>query len=203
MGTMPFHLEKGVMGLRFDYLARDPRIRYDNLIRLLAGEDPFRVATTTRVPAAVSGRRIEAHTGRRHRHQCHRRLRVVFGKKLDLLLSGNSYRYDHHEGRSSKEYQADEKRLAPRNRDTPKNRAAFMGYLTWAKGQYPLLVHDMRQALIAVLGSSRPRLDHWDCSLPDNTAPTVYTCLDASTVARVFFCTDHGPVESRDDLPSR
>jgi len=198
---MPFHLEKGVMGLRFDYLSRDPRIRYDNLIRLLADEDPFRVATTTRVAAATSGRRSLAAAIDINVIDDSA---TVFGKKLDLLLQGNSYRYDHHEGRSSKEYQEDERRLAPRNRDTPRNRAAFMGYWTLARTQHPQLTHDMRQALIAALGSSRPRLDHWwDCSLPDDTAPTVYTCLEASTVARVFFCTDHGPVESKDDMPSR
>jgi len=32
---------------------------------------------------------------------------------------------------------------------------------------------------------------------------TVYAGLDASMVARVFFCTDRGPVESKDDPSSR
>jgi hypothetical protein len=41
MGTMPFHLEKGMMGLRLDYLTRSKKLRDSIYVRLMAGEDPF------------------------------------------------------------------------------------------------------------------------------------------------------------------
>ena len=45
MGIMPFHLEKGVMGLRFDYLTRTQEVRDDLRSRLGAGADAFDIAS--------------------------------------------------------------------------------------------------------------------------------------------------------------
>ena len=50
MGAMPFHLEKGVLGLRMDYLSRSPAVRAHVVKRLQAGQDPFEVAASIDIP---------------------------------------------------------------------------------------------------------------------------------------------------------
>ncbi|TMF06108.1 MAG: hypothetical protein E6I38_10740 [Chloroflexi bacterium] len=199
MGIMPFHLEKGVMGLRFDYLTRSPEARQYLATQLGGGHpvDPFVVAANI----SIQGLQINVLNDDM----------TTFMNALDGLCALNNYRFDAHERRTGQEYQEDNNALEPRNQDTPGNRAAFVGYWTWAfaPGRSPALKDDMRRAMQKALNSStpgppRPRIDHWwDCTLPDGSAPQVICSLDVPSIARVLFCTPHldqaaalGPVES-------
>jgi len=199
MGIMPFHLEKGVMGLRFDYLTRSPEARQYLATQLGGGPpvDPFVVASNINIQGIQINVLNDDIT--------------TFMNALDQLSALNNYRFDAHERRSGQEYQEDNNALEPRNQDTPGNRAAFVGYWTWAfaPGRSPALKDDMRRAMHKALNSStpgppRPRIDHWwDCTLPDGSAPQVICSLDVPSIARVLFCTPHldqaaalGPVES-------
>jgi len=199
MGIMPFHLEKGVMGLRFDYLTRSPEARQYLATQLGGGHpvDPFVVAANI----SIQGLQINVLNDDM----------TTFMNALDQLCALNNYRFDAHERRTGQEYQEDNNALEPRNQDTPGNRAAFVGYWTWAfaPGRSPALKDDMRRAMQKALNSStpgppRPRIDHWwDCTLPDGSAPQVICSLDVPSIARVLFCTPHldqaaalGPVES-------
>ena len=197
MGVMPFHLEKGVMGLRFDYLTRSPEVRQYLAAQLAPqGADPFAEASNIN----IQGIGIDALNDDMN----------TFMHRLDDLHNLNNYRFDDHERRTGQEYREDNDALEPRNQDTPGNRAAFVGYWTWASGQKPAVKNEMRRAMLRALnsatpGSPRPRVDHWwDCTLPDGSLPLVICSLDVASIARVLFCTPHldqaaaiGPVESR------
>jgi len=213
MGVMPFHLEKGVMGLRFDYLTRSPEVRADLRTRLGGvGTDPFAVASSISIPwpghPNISIDALGNNIG-------------PFSQALDDLFALNAAQFDHHERRTGQEYQQDNNQLEPRNQDTPGNRGAFAGYWTWACRTYAGLQEEMRQAIHAAVTSAKPRVDYWwDCTLRDNNPSRVITCFDLPLIARVFFCTPHldpaappsppsrvAPVESRvrrdPGLPSR
>ena len=196
MGIMPFHLEKGVMGLRFDYLTRSPDARQYLAAQLVGGPvDPFVVAANIN----IQGIQVDVLNNDM----------LTFMNALDGLHALNNYRFDPHERRTGQEYREDNDALEPRNQDTPGNRAAFVGYWTWASGQSPAVKNDMRRAMLRALntatpGPPRPRIDHWwDCTLPDGSTPQVICSLDVPSIARVLFCTPHldqaaalGPVES-------
>ena len=196
MGIMPFHLEKGVMGLRFDYLTRSPDARQYLAAQLVGGPvDPFVVAANIN----IQGIQVDVLNNDM----------PTFMNALDGLHALNNYRFDPHERRTGQEYREDNDALEPRNQDTPGNRAAFVGYWTWASGQSPAVKNDMRRAMLRALntatpGPPRPRIDHWwDCTLPDGSAPQVICSLDVPSIARVLFCTPQldqaaalGPVES-------
>jgi len=131
---------------------------------------------------------------------------------LDSLYSLNSYQFDSHERRRGSEYFDDNKALDQRNRDTPGNRQAFVGYWTNAATSNPGLTNVIRTAMRSALqnatsGLPRPRIDHWwDCTLPDGDPPTVIYSDHVPSIARVLFCTPHtGVVESivRGQLPPR
>ena len=116
MGIMPFHLEKGVMGLRFDYLTRSPEARQYLATQLGGGHpvDPFVVAANI----SIQGLQINVLNDDM----------TTFMNALDGLCALNNYRFDAHERRTGQEYQEDNNALEPRNQDTPGNRAAFVGY---------------------------------------------------------------------------
>jgi len=189
MGVMPFHLEKGVMGLRFDYLTRSPEVRDDLRARLGGGADPFAVASSISIPwpghPNISIDALGNNIGQ-------------FSQALDDLFSLNPAQFDAHERRRGREYQDDNNALELRNQDTPGNRAAFVGYWNAHAPPGSALRNQMRLAMLQALNpapgeqNTRPRIDHWwDCTLPDGAAPQVITSFDVPHVARVFFCTPH------------
>jgi hypothetical protein len=194
---MPFHLEKGVMGLRFDYLARSPEVRTYLTTKLqVRGADPFAVASSISIPFPGNPNiDIDALNDDIS----------VFRNALQELWRLNQDQFDEHERREPDQYSADNDALDPRNQDTPGNRQAFVGY--WQNVAKPALKEEMRQAMLKALTSNRPRIDHWwDCTQPDGDPPRVICSLDVPAVARVLFCTPHlGPVESpiRGALPAR
>jgi len=192
MGGMPFHLEKGCMGLRFDYLCRSQIVRQYLLAQLTPpGSDPFVVATNITVGAIT----IDALNDTKQ----------SFKAKLDLLEAADPGRFDAHERRSAGEYEFDQTHLLPLNKDTSGNRAAFVGYWTYKKQTCSNVVPDARAAMIEALtaatpGLPRPRMDFWwDCTLPDGACPTVVCSLDSPAVARVLFVTDHMSAVSHPD----
>jgi hypothetical protein len=196
MGIMPFHLEKGVMGLRFDFLMRSPEVR--QFILGSPDPDPFHLAANIN----VGGIQIDA---------LHDDLNT-FKDALDQLYSLNNYQFDSHERRQGREYLDDNRALDQRNNDMPGNRRAFVDYWTNAAASNPGLTNVMRIAMRSALqsvtlGLPRPRIDHWwDCTLPDGNPPTVIYSDQVPSIARVLFCTPHtGVVESivRGQLPPR
>ncbi len=211
MGIMPFHLEKGVMGLRFDYLTRTQEVRDDLRSRLEAGADAFDVASGISItwpghPNIV----IDA---------LHDNFNA-FKQALDDLVALNPAPLTTHERRTGGEYQQDNNGLDQRNRDTPGNRAAFVGYWNVHAPLGSAPRNQMGQAILKALNpapgeqNARLRIDYWwDCTLPDGDPPGVITSFDVPHVARVFFCTPHldqaggapWPVESsvRGSLQSR
>lgn len=206
MGIMPFHLEKGVMGLRFDYLTRSPQVRAFFVGQLTpAGADPFAVASAISIPwpgGRVDPIVIDALNADFN----------TFKQALEDLWALDGYRFDAHERRRGSEYQDDNNALEPRNRDTPGNRQAFIGYWTNAAAANRGLKNVMRTAMLAALqtataGPPRPRIDYWwDCTLADGSPPTVIYSDQVPSIARVLFCTPHaGVVEStvRGALPPR
>ncbi len=204
MGTMPFHLEKGVMGLRFDYLTRCPKVRAHLLPRLQApGANAFAIART------IS---ITLNTGAILNINALDDSYADFKNEVDALWNDDPTKYDPHEKRTAVEYKNDERGLDKRNRDTPGNRLAFAGYWeTFAPTVNPnisvVIVQALVNALNAALPGDRPRIDYWwDCSLRDGDMPTVICSLDVPRVARVFFSTPHAGVveaEVRNALPAR
>ena len=105
MGIMPFHLEKGVMGLRFDYLTRSPDARPYLAAQLVGGPvDPFVVAANIN----IGGIHIDVLNDDM----------TTFMNALDQLCALNNYRFDAHERRTGQEYQEDNNALEPRNQDT-------------------------------------------------------------------------------------
>ena len=197
MGAMPFHLEKGWLGLRFDYVARSPEVRDFVIQQLRAGRDPIDLARNIQVSNALGSAGIDLLNAPIQ----------AFKSGLTSLWGMNNYRFDDDEKRTAAEYDADQPALDTRNRDTGGNRAAFMGYWLNAIAARPALKTEMAAALLKAFESKRERLDFWwDCSLADTDQPAVVCSLDVPRVARVFFCTPHpGTVEShlRNELVAR
>ena len=197
MGGMPFHIEKGWMGLRFDYVTRSPLVRAHLLAQFSAANpDPIAISSSITAGGVAINALYDA--------------KSTFQQKLDALRAADPGDI-HHEPRRGSDYDADQQHLLPRNRDTTLNRSAFLGYWTAALGGYPNLKTELAQAMIKGLsavtphGGARERMDHWwDCTLPDGTPPTVICTLDIPSVARIFYCTPHeGAVEPDPLLPPR
>ena len=192
-GGMPFHLEKGVIGLRFDYLCRSGLVRDHIRARLAANENPFRMSKTLNIndiPIDAMGDS-----------------KSEFKKKLDALLVEDPVLVPE-ERRSGDEYLIDQARLLGLNQDTAGNRDGFVQYwATTAPALNANLQSDLRQALIQAidsLDSIRQRIDFWwDCTMPDHHPPTVITSLDVPWIARVLFCTDHEPIDHDTTKPPR
>jgi len=192
MGGMPFHLEKGCMGLRFDYLCRSPLVRQFLWQQLQpAGSNPFLIAQNITVAGITFNVLNDSKTS--------------FTAKLDPLEANDAGRFDGEERRSSSEYTSDQTALLPLNKDTSGNRAAFVGYWTNKQSTCANIVPDARAAMIEALEAvtpgppdfglptlPRPRMDFWwDCTLQDGECPMVRCSLESPRVARVLFITDH------------
>lgn len=193
MGAMPFHLEKGVIGLRFDYLCRSQLVRQHVLARLHGGQNPFTISKTLD-PGGIG---IDAMGDSLS----------DFKKALDALLASDPTTVPG-ERRSGNDYDIDQRRLLGLNQDSGGNRDAFVKY--WAvdaPGLNPNLKPEMTQAFIRALeslNSTRQRIDFWwDCTMPDHNPPTVICSLDVPWIARVFFCTDHEPIDHDTTKPPR
>lgn len=188
MGSMPFHLEKGVMGLRFDYLTRSPEVRQFLLTELQQpGADPFQIARNIQIMGSSGPINVNVINDDLSK----------FTDRLEDLWTLNPVMLpDDEERRRKADYIRDEGALDPRNRDTPGNRQAFVNY--WevaAPGANPNIKAEMVQALVQALASGRERIDYWwDCSQLHTDRPTIICSLDVPRVARVFFSTPHhGP----------
>ncbi len=170
-GNMPFHFEKGAIGLRMDYLCRIPAFRATALAELAAGTPIFNIAnnlTVGGVTVSMFGDTLGP-----------------FVQKLKLL-SGSD--------KAGNEYANEASLLRPLNMDTPGNRNEFAQFWIDAMAADPTLEDQIRMALIQALESGREVDVWWECSLPDNTPPKVQASLDLPEVARVYFRTDHSPV---------
>jgi len=181
MGTMPFHVEKGVLGLRFDYLTRSPAVRNHVYQRLMSGEDPFHVAGSIRIDG-MEDQIINVFLDKK----------ADFVAKLDRLAAVDPTAADPYERRSGEDYFADQARLMQANNDNTGNRNAFAAY--WF--QHRAAVTDtLRQVLLDAITSGKPHIDFWwECSQEDGEPPTV-VLVETPGAAHVYFVTDHGPVE--------
>jgi hypothetical protein len=181
MGTMPYHLEKGVLGLRMDYLTRSPAVRAHVLQRLQAGEDPFVVAGDINIPGVPT---INVFIN----------LKADFAARLDALLNADPDPPDSdHERRSGTRYLEDQRNLMPRNDDRTANRNRFEQF--WRGHQNGSLTDQMRDVLVSALSSGREHIDYWwECGLPEGSPPQVLL-FETDGAAHVFFSTDHRPVE--------
>lgn len=179
MGTMPFHLEKGVLGLRMDYLCRSPAVRDHVVARLQAGEDPFEVAASISIPGVPV---INVFMDRK----------ADFVTGLDSLKEADPTPDSPYERRSGREYWDDQQHLMRANNDSTGNRDNFSAY--WLQRR-ALVAGVMREKLIQALTSTKHHIDFWwECSLEEGEDPTVYV-METPGAAHVLFVTDHTPVE--------
>ena len=189
MGTMPFHMEKGVLGLRMDYLSRSPAVR-DHVVRRLRDdqEDPFVVAASINIPGVGP---INVFTDKK----------AEFVAKLDALLQEDPTPPDPYSRRSGEDYWLDQRELRKANNDGTGNRDKFAEY--WLDPQRRAAVTgQLRDVLIAALTSDKHHVDYWwECSLEDGEPPQV-TLQETLGAAHVLFMTDHSPVQ-RPDTPER
>lgn len=186
MGSMPFHLEKGVLGLRLDYLCRSPKAREHVRTRLEAGEDPLAVATDINIPGVGI---INVLTDKR----------PAFAAKLDSLLQVDRTNPDPYERRSGDQYLADHAQLRPANNDNTGNRDAFAKYWMERRAQ---VAAELKTVLIQALKSDKHHVDFWwECSLEEGKGPAV-KLVETEGAAHVMFMTDHGPVQPP-DTPQR
>jgi hypothetical protein len=178
---MPYHLEKGVLGLRLDYLTRSPAVQQQVLERMQAREDPFVVVTDININGVG---RINVFADSRSE----------FKEKLDLLLAVDPTPPDPYNRRSGNQYQADHQALKAANNDNPGNRDAFIKY--WMDPNNRAAVSEpLKDVLIAALTSGRHHIDYWwECSLEDGEPPQVMV-FETPGAAHVLFITDHGPVQ--------
>lgn len=182
MGAMPFHLEKGALGLRMDYLTRSPALRAHVVERLRNGQDPFDVAASIDIPGVGI---INVFTDRK----------ADFVAKLDRLQDVDPTDHDHYEKRSGREYWDDLQHLLKANNDHTGNRNAFAAY--WF-ARRTIVADAMRKVFISALTSEKHCIDFWwECSLEDGADPTVYL-METPGAAHVLFVTDHSMIEPTD-----
>lgn len=167
-GNMPFHLEKGALGLRMDFLIKVQAVRVEVLRRLKAGDQLWTIAGAI----AVGGVTIDLFGD----HQSE------YAAKLDQLTPGGS---------EGSEYLTKQALLRPLNQDSTGNRTSFAQFWQNAIGENPGLGDELRQQLIVALESGREVDFWWECSLPTPSSPQVKTSLDLPEIARVMFRTDH------------
>jgi len=207
MGGMPFHLEKGVMGLRFDYLMRCPLVRQFMLAQLQPpGADPLAIAKAISIPRAAGGAPILINA-------LADTMPDFMARLTDLFSEDSTQLPDDEEHREAYQYDHDNQVLDTRNQDTGGNRLAFVGYWTLAIQNDATITGQIRAAMLKAINAvdgpekDRARIDHWwDCTLIDGEKPRVICSLDVPSVARIFFCTPHkGAVETheRNVLPAR
>jgi hypothetical protein len=180
MGTMPFHLEKGVLGLRLDYLTRSPAVRAHVLQRLEAQEDPFVVVTDINIPGVGT---INVFTN----------TRSDFATKLDALLQVDPTPADPYNRRSGRDYIGDHGHLNRANNDNTGNRGRFAEY--WLDpDRRQRVTSQLSQVLRSALDSTKHHVDYWwECSLEHGEGPDVMM-FETPGAAHVLFLTDHQPV---------
>jgi len=191
-GGMPFHLEKGVLGLRLDYLTRSPAVRNWAIGQMQAGANPFVLVASIPIPG--SEETINAFNDPK----------AEFIRKLELLNAADPPPSppDPWERRSAQSYwNEQDKYLLDANNDHTGNRNAFRDY--WLNRLTPKLIAQARVALLGALQSGKHHIDYWwDCSLKEGDPPQVIHCDHMPGAAHVFFVTDHTPVEPP-DTPTR
>lgn len=167
-GNMPFHLEKGALGLRMDFLIKVPAVKAEVLRRLKAGDQLWSIASAI----AVDGVTIDLFGDPQ----------AEYAGKLDQLTPG---------GGEGGDYLMKQALLRPLNQDSTGNRSSFAQFWQNALSQNPALPDQLRQELIIALESGREVDFWWECSLPTPSSPQVKTSLDLPEIARVMFRTDH------------
>src|SRR5437667_12860444 len=95
MGIMPFHLEKGVMGLRFDYLTRSPEAR-QYLATQLGGGHPVDLGVVA-ADISVQGLQIKVLSDEMN----------TLMNAFDQLCGLNNYCFDANERMTGTAYEAD------------------------------------------------------------------------------------------------
>jgi len=167
-GNMPFHLEKGALGLRMDFLIKVQAVRAEVLSKLRAGEPLWTIAGAI----DVGGINVNLFDDRQ----------ADFAAKLDELTPG---------GGEGADYLTKQALLRPLNQDSTGNRSSFAQFWQNAISENPGLGDELRQQLIVALESGREVDFWWECSLPTPSSPQVKTSLDLPEIARVMFRTDH------------
>ena len=179
-GNMPFHLEKGPLGLRMDYLAKIPAVRDEALRRLNAQENPWDIGTALTVGDVT----ISLFTDNRN----------VFAAKLNQLAGGTTVEIYGVEMLPGDAFLAEQELLRPFNRDSTGNRNKFAQYWQDAKTKNPDLVGAVREALTTALGGNVELDVWWECTLPDNADPGVHVSTELAEVRRLMFRTDHSTI---------
>jgi hypothetical protein len=177
---MPFHLEKGPLGLRMDYMAKVPAIREEALSRLQAGDSPWEVGSALE----VNGVTISLFNHNRN----------DFAARLDQISGNATMQFYDEEMSLGAAYLEEQSLLRPLNRDSTGNREKFVEWWT-DKGEGNVALEDaIRNALIDALQPLETELDvWWECTLhePD---PGVAVSKQFTEVTRLMFRTDHTPV---------
>jgi hypothetical protein len=178
---MPFHLEKGPLGLRMDYMAKIPAVKAAALAQLSPpnNADPFNIAVSLTVgPVTISLFDDD---------------RYAFAGKLDQLSATLNLAQSPNKTFGD-EYLEEQALLRPLNQDSTGNRTAFKKFWLNAIKKNSPLVGAIRSALVDALKAGSELDVWWECTLPDNTGPDVAVSTDLQEVARLMFRTDHSTI---------
>ena len=167
-GNMPFHLEKGALGLRMDFLIKVQAVRDEVLRRLKTGDPLWSIASAI----VVGGVTVNLFDDRQ----------ADFAAKLDELTPGGS---------DGGDYLTKQALIRPLNQDSTGNRSSFAQFWQTALIENPGLPDQLRQEVIIALESGREVDFWWECSLPTPSSPQVKASMDLPEIARVMFRTDH------------
>jgi hypothetical protein len=179
-GNMPFHLEKGPLGLRMDYMAKIPAVRTAALALLNGQADPWAIGTAL----VVNGVTISLFNDNRN----------VFADKLNALAGGVTVEIYGVEMLPGDGFLAEQALLRPFNRDSTGNRNKFTDFWEDAKTKNPELVAAVRTALTTALGGEVELDVWWECTLADDADPGVHVSTEFEEVTRLMFRTDHSPI---------
>jgi hypothetical protein len=174
-GNMPFHLEKGPLGLRMDYLAKIDEVR-SNVLDRIRGTQLQQPEDFWLVARSISANGVEINLLEDDRN--------VFSAKLNQLSPG-----------AGDAYLVEQALLRPFNRDSTGNRNRFVAFWEGRKGNAELMAA-IRQAVITSLESTSELDVWWECTLRDNppSEPAVAVSTELPEVTRLMFRTDHSPV---------
>lgn len=175
MGFMPFHIEKGAIGLRLDHLCRHGPTRQHVIERLQAGDNPLTIAQNIPGPDGTPIKVLSDD-------------RLTFEAALDTLLGPGK----------GAAYRSDAAHLRHLNRDNPPDRESFATFWTKAIGNNPALIDEMRMKILEALqandatGSPKEVQFWWECTLPTPSSARVEH-LELPETMYVFFRTDEVP----------
>jgi len=173
-GNMPFHMEKGPLGLRMDYVAKIGEIRQSVLDRILGTPLQLPPEDFWLVAKSISANGVTINLLEDDRN--------VFAAKLNQLSPG-----------AGDAYLTEQALLRPFNRDSTGNRSRFVAYWEERKGNTQLM-EALRQAIISSLEAGGELDVWWECTLPDDTEPSVAVSTELAEVTRLMFRTDHRPI---------